>query len=326
MIWLLLAGAFAGSPGLSTCCTAANAGACPDALAIVGPGGSYSPEGGAMRLSGVWKLTCDGQARFESGATQVTSTMLSDGSVLTPMGPAATACFDAACKLPAALCVVHDAERARIVECASGRPADTTGWGTTPVEDARAVVVTGRVLKARTAAPATPPPTTKATLYQANMPPAVIRADTPAPAGTVDKARIDLAVPNDPPTPCRAAAALYDESGSQVDLGNEAAMQADWQTALGKYRAAITINQCNAFAWASLGESLLTLEEPARARSALAVATRLMPTHFQAWSDLGRAEEALGRPAEATVAYRKALELRPGYGPADEGLQRTRAR
>jgi hypothetical protein len=325
-VWsLLVAAAFAGTPGLQACCTGANAGACPTELPVAGPGTSYTPEGGASRILGVWKLSCDGVARFDKAATQVVSAIPSDGTVLTPMGSGAAQCFDAACKLPAALCVVHDGERARVVECATQRPADANGWATLPADDSRAVVVGGRVVKARTAYAGASSPATQATVFQAGAPPEVHRAATGA-SGAVDKSRLDLSVPSDPPDPCKAAAALYDESGKQVDAADEAAMQGDWQSAMGKYRAAISINQCNAFAWAAMGEALMTLDEPARARGALSVATRLMPTHFQAWTNLGRAEEALGRPAEAAAAYRKALEARPGYGPADEGLQRTKSR
>jgi tetratricopeptide (TPR) repeat protein len=103
-------------------------------------------------------------------------------------------------------------------------------------------------------------------------------------------------------------------------------MAGEYATALNKYRAAITINACNAFAWAGMGEALVQLEEPNAAKKALRVATRLMPTHYQAWTNLGRAEEATGRTSEAAAAYEKALAAHPGHGPADEGLRRTRAR
>jgi tetratricopeptide (TPR) repeat protein len=112
----------------------------------------------------------------------------------------------------------------------------------------------------------------------------------------------------------------------QVDEGNDAAIQGDFDTALNKYRAAITINVCNAFAWADMGEVFLSISDPTRARTALTAASRLMPTHYQAWTNLGRAEEQLGRRAEAASAFSRALQANPGYAPADEGLQRTGSR
>lgn len=322
MLWLMIASAVAGTPGYQACCQASSAGACPSELQVVGPGTAATGEGGAIRLSGLWRLNCDGQARFDGTATNVTATIAPDGAVLTPMTSVASACFDAACTLPAALCVGHDGERAQVGECATSQPAPETSWQTSSVDDSRAVVIAGRVLKARTGKPITPPPSTPPTMYAAHQPGVHLGAP-PKPDVAL---KLDLALPPEPPADCRPNPALRDASSAQVDEGNEASMQGDFGTALNKYRAALSISPCNAFAWADLGEALLTVDEPARARTALAVATRLMPNHYRAWTNLGRAEEALGRKEAAIEAYTKALEARPGHPPADEGLQRSRSR
>jgi cytochrome c-type biogenesis protein CcmH/NrfG len=93
-----------------------------------------------------------------------------------------------------------------------------------------------------------------------------------------------------------------------------------------KYRAAIAINPCNAFAWADLGDALLSSEDPRSAVSALDAATRLMPTHHQAWTNLGRARERTGDLAAAHAAYTRALDLKPDSPYAAEGKTRTAPR
>jgi hypothetical protein len=326
---LMFATAWAGTPAYQACCADSDAGACPVEVQVSGPGTTATAEQGAVRLIGLWRVSCAAGAVFDSNSTNVTAIRPPDGTILTPIGTDAAACFDAACNLPAALCVHHDGDHALVVECATGAAPASTSWNTAPVDDTRAVVIGGRPLTVRDGAAASPPPTRQATVYQAGQPPEILRAQTASTSGssaTRDKTGWDLTVPPAPPQPCKPNAALRDASASQVDAGNDAALGGDYQTAINKYRAAISISQCNAFAWADLGEAFLAIDEAARAKNALGIATSLMPTHYQAWTNLGRAEESLGRPTDAADAYSKALQAHPGYPPADEGLQRVRTR
>lgn len=161
-------------------------------------------------------------------------------------------------------------------------------------------------------------------------PPAPVAAPPPAaPAPIVLRGPVrpltqaDLAVPPLPPTPCVPNAALRQPSVLQVDAGDEATLAGDPASALGHYRAAITIDACNPFAWAALGHALLGANSPAGAVPALETATRLMPAHFRAWTDLGLARETLQLIPQAVEAYHEALSLQDAYAPARDGLQRT---
>lgn len=342
----LSASAGAGADSLDACCDAVGARSCPTSLLASGPGSKLGQEGGATRVLGLWRLSCEGGATFQSDATYVAATTPADGTVFAALDEGAAACFDAACPLPGSLCVRHEGDRVAVVDCSTGGAPSATAWASRTVDDTRAVVVNRRVIAVRAvmnanrgavaaagsrpeAAASVVAPTgvgaPPVTTYKAGLPPEV-RRGTPQAPSHLDTAGWDLTLPPAPPEPCRTAGGMRDASASQVDAGNEAAMSGDMNTALAKYRAAITINSCNAFAWADLGETLLLLGEPARARTALEIATRLMPTHYQAWTNLGRSEEALGRTAAASEAYRSALKAQPGFGPAEEGLQRTRSR
>jgi Flp pilus assembly protein TadD len=134
---------------------------------------------------------------------------------------------------------------------------------------------------------------------------------------------VSAVVPPPPPDPCVPNPALRDPSNAQVDAGNTAEVAGDLGQALDRYRAAISINQCNAFAWTALGDGLLKVGNAESARAALVTATRLMPTHFHAWTSLGEADEKLGDFDGARRAYRQALAARPGHPPAVAGLSRV---
>jgi hypothetical protein len=325
MWWWVVASAVGGTRGYQVCCAAAGGTACPTEIHAAGPGTQATTESGVVRLTGIWKLSCDGRAGFDKGATQVVATMPVDGTVLTPMAAKAAECFEAACSIPAALCLHYDGERSRVIECATGNAAPSPMWQTSSAEDTRAVVVSGRVLAVRTASASAAAPVAGARVYQANQPSEVLQPP-PTVASPIDTRGWDLSVPPEPPDPCRGASGLRDASASQVDAGDEAAMQGDYKNAIARDRAAISINSCNAFAWAAMGEAFLAVNEHPRARTTLTVATRLMPNHYQAWTNLGKTEEAMGRYAEAADAYRKALKARAGYPPAEEGLLRTQPR
>jgi hypothetical protein len=166
-------------------------------------------------------------------------------------------------------------------------------------------VVAPAIVAPATVAPAAPPP-----------PPA-------APQPTRALTSGDLVLPRLPPDPCVPNPALRQPSVQQVDAGDEASLAGDVSGALGHYRAAITVDSCNPFAWAALGHTLLTAGSPRTAVLALETATRIMPTHHRAWTELGLAREAQQLIPQAIAAYREALAIQDSYVPAREGLQRT---
>ncbi|MEQ1502580.1 MAG: tetratricopeptide repeat protein, partial [Myxococcota bacterium] len=131
-------------------------------------------------------------------------------------------------------------------------------------------------------------------------------------------------VPPAPPIPCAVPGGLRDPSNAQVDAGNDEMVAGRLAVALDRYRAAITLNQCNATAWTALGDGLLQTGNAAAARAALEAATRLSPTHFHAWTSLGAALERTGDRSGAAAAYQRALQGQPGYPPATAGLARVR--
>lgn len=321
MWWWLVSAAFGGVPGYQACCAASAAIPCPTELQATGPGTTVVAEGSAFRSTGVWTLACDGKATFDGASSQLTTAPLADGSVIAPLPQNAAMCFEASCVLPAALCVRHDGARAHVVSCADGTPADLSLWQTLPVEDTRAAVVSGHVLLVRDTRADGVPVAHPAKAAITTAPAGSASAGLPTPASI----GLDLGVPPPPPDPCKPTADRI-RSAALGDDGNAAVMKGDYDLALVKYRGAIKANNCNAFAWADLGAALLALHEPARAKSALEVATRLMPAHYQAWTNLGAALEATGDPAAASAAYAKAVDVHPGFAPATEGLARTRPR
>lgn len=289
---LLLSPAFAADP-LSACCTAAGSRACPVEWPVTGPGTTYIAEDGGVRATGLWKAGCYAGLRFDAGAATSFRTKPLDGATsLVVDGPGA-ACFDAVCALPPALCASWDGDVARIAGCRG--PAPASAWTAEAVTDSAAVVVDRRVIR-------------------------VVRQVS---NGTATSS-LDLSVPKAPAAGCRTAGALRDTSTSQVDAGDTAMLAGNVADGLARYRAAITLNACNAFAWVGLGQAFLEAGAPVPAAEALRVATTLLPSHYTAWTDLGRAEEALGHRREASSAYHAALVAKPDFGPAVEGYARTR--
>ncbi|MCB9665624.1 MAG: tetratricopeptide repeat protein [Alphaproteobacteria bacterium] len=129
-------------------------------------------------------------------------------------------------------------------------------------------------------------------------------------------------LPPAPPTPCRPRGAVRAASNDQVALGDEARVARDPAKALEHYRAALTVEPCNAFAWGAVGGVLLDARELRLAITALEHATRLAPDRALAWIDLGDARSAWGDARGAIAAYTRALELSPGDARAAEGLHR----
>jgi predicted Zn-dependent protease len=133
----------------------------------------------------------------------------------------------------------------------------------------------------------------------------------------------DFSLPVLPPQPCVPELSRRAHASMQVDLGDEAKVGGDLEGAAGHYRAAIALDNCNAFAWAALGQMLLDAERVRAAVLALETTTRLMPGHFHAWTQLGEAREALGLVPDAVEAFHRALALRVDHRAAAAGLARV---
>jgi hypothetical protein len=310
---LTLAGtpALAGSVPYKACCKALDTTPCPTVLHVVGPGS----ETGGGQAQGMWLLDCDSGGAFSESAHS--SLIQPEGTVLTPLSPKGASCFDAACAIPPSLCLVAGQEQTRVALCDGGGNPDSVAWSSPATEATAAVVIEGRVIKARGSVKATSKGDLSTTIYQSGNSPRTL-----APKQKYLE-EIDKTLPEPPPNPCKNPSNLRGASSAQVDAGNEAAIASNWPVALMRYRAAISMNPCNAFAWADMGEALLALDEAGLARTALEHAVQLMPAHYAALANLGRAEEDLGNPAKAAQYYRQVLAKKPGYRLAEEGLQRV---
>lgn len=152
---------------------------------------------------------------------------------------------------------------------------------------------------------------------------------TPSPTPTVPSrptasgAFASFELPALPPTPCVPDPALREASLEQADLGDEAMILSDAQNALGHWRAAVTINVCNAPAWANIGSTLVDHGRAEAGEQALVAATGLAPKSARSWSELGRAQEAIGAWERAVVSYQEALILQPDLRTALDGLRRA---
>ena len=131
---------------------------------------------------------------------------------------------------------------------------------------------------------------------------------------------VDTSVPAPPPNPCVPRPAMRTPSIDQVDAGNEAMVTGDWDLALDRYRAAITIDICNGFAWSSLADALVQTGHPRDALPAARAATELLPRQPHGWVVLGRAAAASGDPTAARSALEQALTLQPGHPGAAAAL------
>jgi tetratricopeptide (TPR) repeat protein len=136
--------------------------------------------------------------------------------------------------------------------------------------------------------------------------------------------KFDLPKPPAERVDCADSALMKTESKRRVNLGNDATVRGEHKTALNEYKAAISVNRCNAFAWADVGALALTVSRPEIAIGALKVAVKLHPRHYTAWVNLGKVYEEFGQRQLAQDAYAKALAINPNIPHARQGLQRTR--
>lgn len=168
----------------------------------------------------------------------------------------------------------------------------------------------------------TPPP---APVYTPPAPAVTAPVTTSAPSSD-PMAALAATLPADPPAACKAPAeALRGEARKRVDSGDDRRIRKDALGALQEYRAALTMDPCNAYAWNGIGDIANEAARPDLAVRALRNTTRLLPGHYGAWSMLGRNYEALRQNTLAAEAYAKALELRPGLPEALDGWRRTAA-
>jgi tetratricopeptide (TPR) repeat protein len=130
-------------------------------------------------------------------------------------------------------------------------------------------------------------------------------------------------LPRDPPAECEAPMeALRGEARKQVMAGDDLRLGKDAAGAIQKYRAALSMDACNGYAWLGLGESAVAIDRPDIAIRALRNATTLLPQHYGAWTELGQSYEAIRQLDLAVAAYKKAVALKAGLEIPLAGLQR----
>ena len=357
---LVAALAQAGEDECQACCRAGGLSGCRGSLRLYGEGSLATPEAGAWRILGLWTLACDGRARFESGATAVVPAMPVAGELLLAATPQiAFHCFTQACSFPDSACLKREAQdRMRLVDCRDGAPMPAVQLaqpGPVPpgsdaiiavVDDTPLVVVPADAGAARripdpaAAAPGSccgsearglfgqavgPPARTAVITFGGGEPqPRSAPSNTPASGpGLSQPRRYVLDVPGAPLSDaCGVAEALAAESRRRDEAGNEAQLAGEFQRAIDEYRAALTLDPCNAYAWADLGSVALQVDMASEAAVALAQAVELQARHYTAFTNLGLAYEALGQPLLARQAFLAALGLRPHHPPAEEGLER----
>jgi hypothetical protein len=330
---------------------------------MYGEGSVAAAESGAWRVLGLWFLDCGGQGRFEAGSTAVLPTMPVSGELLLAATPAeAFHCFTQACSYPENACFDQMTEgRVRMVDCRDGAPMPASQLaqpGPTPPGSESIIAVIGSrplVVTPVEAEPAKFPssqapggsccndastglfghsqPAERAVVTQGYDAPGLpLELSTTPPSmgdggytrGSSSEGTYVLDIPEPPLSPdCGTAEVLRTESRRRVDAGNEAMVRGELQTAIDEYRAALTLDPCNPYAWADLGALALQLEHPAEAALSLSQAVELQPRHYTAYTNLGLAYEALEQADLAREAYRVALGLRPHHQPALQGLGRV---
>ncbi len=176
------------------------------------------------------------------------------------------------------------------------------------------------------AAPTTPAYGTPAPAY--GSPPFASGAPAPAygaPLAAAPEAPPVLELPPDPPDPCADAMdAVRGESRKRVGSGDDFRIAGKPAEALRDYRAALTMDKCNGYAWMSIAQIATDQGRTDLSVRALRNTTRLLPAHPGGWMMLGKAYESIGQRTLAADAYRKATELAPGNAEAVEGYMRTR--
>lgn len=320
----LIALAFATDQACTSCCTAAGVDGCVPELMAVGEGSQIMAlGGGAWQVEGAWVVTCNGQATFDADRIVRVSHPPQDAELIAPwLNPLQIHCFRQACTFPGNLCVsAADAQGNYFLQdCRTGVPANTDDLRMAPRPTALAdtvVVIDGKPLVATMTTGN--PPTSAGTNSSTN------NSTSAAPAGNADlAAALTQPLPRDATDPCQPPAdSIRAQARGLVEQGDERRLKKDYVMALNQYKAAITMDSCNPYAWAGIGEIAAMASRPDIAIRALRNTTRLMPAHYGAWTQLGQQYEAIGQDELALAAFRAALAVRPEHPPAVEGYRRT---
>lgn len=296
------------------CAAAVGLPAAAPELLVMGVDTLTVPRGAGTEAVGLWRLSCDGTAFFEVDASARFDVAPRPGEVSSVWTPRpALACFMKTCSFPRGACPHAEGGAPVIRRCdALMAPATFTEPGPPPPSGRVPVLVRGKPVMVTPVRPqaASPSPAT----------PTAARTTTaqPTPGGA-------FVVPPTPDGPCTSSPSVAAESRRQLSIGNEAEVAGRLDAAADGYRAALSLDRCNAFGWVALGGLALRMNEPEAARRSLETALALQPTHYGAATDLGRALEALGRRDEAASAYQKALVAKPGHPPAAAALERLEA-
>jgi|GEM_PF-5492472 len=341
----------AGKNECIACCKAGGLLGCNPLLKVFADGSIATPEGGAWRIIGMWTLTCDGPARFDPGATTVVANPPIPNEII-QIGTTEVAlhCFQQACALPLETCVVSRSDgRRQLLHCATGEPVDASAMNrkgrATGGAGAVVALVNGKPLVVQyrsqgdasgmgatygsTGSPQNTAPGALSTEIISSGVPGQSTGLTankpPTDPGKLSAYAWKFDLPDAPTKKdCATNDLMKTESKRRVDLGNDASIRGEYKTAIKEYTAAISINRCNAFAWADIGALALTVSRPDVAIRALKVAVALHPRHYTAWTNLGKTYEAFGQRQLASQAFAKALEVNPNNTNARQGLQRTR--
>ena len=316
--------ALADDATLADCCRAGGANACPTSLAVRTEKSSVEAIGLGYEVAGAWTLACSGKGKWDAAFTADVDADPPFGQVLTTVAPLAMHCFVQSCALPESTCLGSpDAEgRLSVVDCESNMPADHAALA----RPARGVPTGGKVVvidgKPLVASPVTASPPAAPTAAVPAAPPVAVAPPTPpAPVNTP----LPVELPPDPPEPCPAAPeAARSESRKRVSTGDDLRVAGRVDDALRDYKAALTMDKCNGYAWMSIS---MLAEQQGRtdlAIRALKNTTRLLPAHPGAFLMLGKAYESFGQRSLAATAYRRATDLAPSNAEAIEGYMRTR--
>lgn len=345
--------ALADDSALAACCKAGGASVCPKEILVRTEHSSADTIGIGWEVVGAWRQSCSGKGKFDATLETDTDSEPEFGEILTTeLTPLAAHCFAQACSLPADVCIssANTAGKFSFVGCSDNLPADQKALSSAtkkgPAPGARIVVLDGKPLVA-TSVSLTPPPqpvvaapaweTGSAPTWQATdstwttgpSTPTSATTYTPAPPAAVPTSATTpppaLALPADPPDPCAPAPdAVRSESRRRVGTGDDLRIVGRAEDALSDYRAALTMDKCNGYAWMSIAQLASDQARTDLSIRALRNATRLLPAHPGAFLMLGKALEAFGQTRSAADAYKRATELSPSNAEAIEGYMRTR--
>lgn len=336
-MFLLLAGlGLADDATCQACCRAGGLDGCATEVHVRTEGSSLSPSGMDTRVQGGWVLKCDGSGYFDPSLVEEVDHEPAYAEVLgSGLNPLALHCFVQACALPERLCVgaANLNGDVQLVSCVDGLPASQPQLAAAPRRPtsvaAMVVVIDGRPLVAESGETVVHgPPGVAASVATRPLPPPP-GAPPPglAPAATPPSAPAPavLALPDDPPDPCTPAPdAVRAEARKRVGTGDDLRIAGRVDEALRDYKAALTLDRCNGYAWMSIAQLAADAGRTDLVIRALKNTTRLVPRHPAAWMMLAKGYEGFGQRAMAHAAWQTATELAPGNAEAIEGYMRTR--